>query len=63
MTRDPNRIHGIVGKLHEAWALVPDWRLCQLISNLHGNGRQDIFYTEEDELKGALDSFIKEYSK
>lgn len=61
--RKLERIEPIIDKLERAWKLVPDWRLCQLISNLHGNGRQDIFYTEEDELEGALDSFIKEYSK
>lgn len=60
--RNKNRIPNIIKKLETAWAFVPDWRLCQLISNLHGNGQQDIFYTEEDELEKALDDFIKEYS-
>ena len=61
--RKIERIPRVMGKLQTAWALVPDWRLCQLISNLHGNGQQDIFHTEEDELEQALDSFIKEWSK
>lgn len=63
MARRPSRIPLVMRKLQIAWELVPDWRLCQLISNLHGNGQQDIFYTEEDELDSALDSFIKEWSK
>ncbi len=61
--RRPDRIAPVIKKLQTAWALVPDWRLCQLISNLHGNGQQDIFHTEEDELEQALDDFIKEWSK
>ena len=60
--RNPKRIAPVIEKLKTAWELVPDWRFCQLISNLHGNGRQDIFYTEEDELEQGLDAFIKEYS-
>lgn len=60
--RKVERIAPVIKKLETAWNLVPDWRLCQLISNLHGNGQQDIFYTEEDELEKALDDFIKHYT-
>lgn len=53
--RDPKRIPRILNKLQREWEKNPDWRLCQLISNLHGNGRQDIFYTEDDVLEDCLD--------
>lgn len=54
MARDPKRIKEIMSLLEKAWELAPDWRLCQLISNLHGTGPQDIFYTEDDVLKQLL---------
>lgn len=59
--RDPQRISTIIAKLLKLWARVPDWRFCQLISNLHGVGPQDIFYTEDDELEKGIDAMLKEY--
>jgi uncharacterized protein YihD (DUF1040 family) len=57
--RDPKRISIIIGLLQEAWLKVPDWRLCQLISNLHGPGPHDVFFTEDDVLEEALKEFIQ----
>lgn len=59
--RDLNRIPSVVKKLEVAWKLVADWRLGQLMSNLHGLGRQDVFNTEDDELEKMLDRFISNY--
>ena len=58
--RDPKRIKPIIEKLEKAWELYPDWRLCQLISNLHGTGPQDIFHTRDEELEKGLEAFIEE---
>lgn len=52
--RDPKRIKRIIKLLEKFWAQHPDWRLCQLISNLHGAGPQHIFYTEDDEIEELL---------
>lgn len=58
--RDPKRISIIIAKLLKLWAKKQDWRFCQLISNLHGTGPQDIFYTEDDELERMIDEMLKE---
>lgn len=52
--RDPKRIKRILNLLEKYWEQVPDQRLCQIISNLHGVGQQDIFHTEDDELEKVL---------
>jgi hypothetical protein len=56
--RNPERIPIIINKLEKAWKLVPDWRLGQLVSNLIGNGRQDVFHPEDDQWEQWLDEFI-----
>ena len=55
---DPKRIKKIIPLLEEAWELVPDWRLGQLVSNLIGTGRQDVFFPEDDEWEKLLKIFI-----
>ena len=52
--RNKKRIPKIIKLLQEYWEKYPDLRLCQLISNLHGTGKQDIFFTEDDELEKLL---------
>jgi hypothetical protein len=59
LMRDPARIERIGRKLITVWHMKPDWRLCQTISNLHGTGPQDIFYTEDDDLEEVLDKIIE----
>lgn len=59
--KDPKRVKRIARLFAEAWELVPEWRFCQLISNLHGTGPQDIFYTEDDDLEKSLNKFINDY--
>jgi len=56
--RDEKRIPKIIKLLEEAWTLVPDWRLGQLISNLVGSGRQDVFHPEDDQWEEYLKAFI-----
>ena len=56
--RNLNRIPIIIKKLEEAWKLVPDQRLGQLISNLQGVGRQDVFHLEDDKWEELLDEFL-----
>ena len=63
MMRDPERIPIIINKLHRAWERVPDQRLGQLVSNLMGPGRHDVFYTEDEEWYKLLDDFLKGGSK
>ena len=57
--RDKKRIARIIAKLLKLWNTVPDWRFCQIISNLHGLGPQDIFHTEDDDLEKAIDELLK----
>lgn len=52
--RDPQRIQRIIKLLEVVWEKHPDWRLCQLISNLKGCGIQDLFFLEDDELESLL---------
>ena len=50
----------LMEKLSELYLKHYDWRLCQVISNLHGNGRQDIFFTYDDELESMIDEELKD---
>lgn len=55
--RDPNRIDLIMTKLTAMWKHNPDWRLCQLLSNVakEVNWEQDdLFYLEDDKLLAGL---------
>lgn len=58
--RDPKRIKRIVEKYAKVWETVSDWRFGQLLSNMHGLGRQDVFHTEDDDLEVGLDKWIME---
>ena len=53
------RISTILAKLLKLWARHQDWRFTQLVSNLHGTGRQDIFYTEDEEFEAMIDKMLK----
>lgn len=60
--RDPSRINRFCARLAKAWAMVPDWRFGQLISNVLGaycseTGR-DIFFPEDDELFDFIEKYI-----
>lgn len=48
----------ILKLLAEAWDLVPGWRLGQLLSNLLGNGPQDVFHPSNTAWEMMLDDFI-----
>jgi len=61
--RDKNRIPIVGGKLIQAWSFVPDWRLGQLVSNLQGPGRHDVFQMEDDQWEELLDNFISQYKE
>ena len=56
--RNPKRIKPILKLLEEAWNLVPDWRLGQVVSNLLGSGRQDVFFPEDEDWEKLLKEFI-----
>jgi len=58
--RDQKRIDRIILLLDEAWKLVPDWRLGQLLSNLLGAGMQDVFHPEDEVWEKLLEKFIRE---
>lgn len=47
MSRDPNRIDGMIGLLRRVWKRNPDLRLCQLVVNLADNGH-DPYHVEDD---------------
>jgi len=57
--RDPNRIPRICEKLERVWRKHPDWRLGQLISNLIGNGPQDVFFPGDDFWEDSLNKNLK----
>ena len=59
--KDPKRIKPILKLLQEAWELVPDWRLGQLVSNLLGTGPRDVFHPEDETWEELLKEFIKSY--
>lgn len=56
--RNPNRINLIIDKLRELWIEHPDWRLCQLISNV--TGMHDPFYCEDNQLLDGICSYLHE---
>jgi uncharacterized protein YihD (DUF1040 family) len=58
--RPTNRIDSILDKLKELWKKEPDTRLGQLLINIIGYERGDVFYFEDDELEKLID---KELSK
>lgn len=51
---------GVLVKLKRLWIGLDSYRFCQLVSNLHGNGPQDIFHTEDDDFEKMIDKMIKE---
>jgi len=55
-TADKTRL---IEKLAKLYANSYDLRLCQVISNLHGLGQQDIFFTYDDQLEEMLDKELK----
>jgi len=57
--RDIKRIPEIVKLIEEAWKIVPDWRLGQLISNMLGAGPQDVFHPEDEDWEALFKDFIK----
>lgn len=61
--RDQKRIERIILLLDEAWKLVPDWRLGQLISNLLGAGKQDVFHPEDEVWEKLLEKFVREHRR
>jgi hypothetical protein len=62
MTRDPARIPEVLALLERAWALVPDWRLGQLVCNAV-DARPDPFYVEDDEMAEGLRRLIAEHER
>lgn len=61
--RNLNRIKPTLKLLEQAWELVPDWRLGQLISNLLGPGPHDVFFTEDDKWQQLIREFIKTHEE
>jgi len=53
--RPTNRIESILDKLKELWKKEPDTRLGQLLINIIGYERGDVFYFEDDELEKLID--------
>ena len=54
--RDPNRIYPFCMKIAEMWSSqCPDWRFCQLVSNVFG---EDSFYIEDDKALLELERYF-----
>jgi len=59
--RDPERIESILHLIKKAWKRNPDWRLCQLLSNMSvavGWKNFDLFYLEDDLLREGLNNYL-----
>ena len=59
--RDPKRIEPILYLIRKIWKQNPDWRLCQLLSNMSvaiGWKNFDLFYLEDDMLKEGLSNYL-----
>lgn len=49
-----DQMERIIDLLLKTWEEHPNLRLCQLVSNLHGVGPQDIFYTSDGDFERLL---------
>jgi uncharacterized protein YihD (DUF1040 family) len=59
--RDPKRIESILHLIKKVWKQHPDWRLCQLLSNVAVRfnwNNLDLFYLEDDMLQEGLNSYL-----
>ena len=65
--RDPKRIDELMPKLTQFWHQVPDWRFCQLMSNLMGfvytDTNLDPWFIEDDKFEELLDTYIQKYKE
>lgn len=57
--RDPARIYPFLNKIAELWMTVPDWRFGQLVNNLQGWEKNDLFYVEDDDFLKRLEVMLK----
>lgn len=63
--RDIKRIRKFCNRLATAWELLPDWRFCQLISNIFGQIRsegKDPFFIEDDSMVEYIEQYIEKYT-
>ena len=59
--RDPKRIEPILYLIRKIWKQNPDWRLCQLLSNMSvmiGWKDFDLFYLEDAMLQESLSNYL-----
>ena len=58
--RDPKRIYGMVELLREAWQLMPDFRLTQLVMVVSDKPEDGgaVWNTEDDMMEQKLRAFI-----
>jgi uncharacterized protein YihD (DUF1040 family) len=56
--RPANRIERILSKLKGIWEKEPDTRLGQLLINLIGYEKGDVYYFEDEELEKLIDEEI-----
>lgn len=53
--RNLDRIDEVCAELARVWKEVPDWRFCQLMSNLFNvSGNPQFFYEEDEDLLNKL---------
>lgn len=56
--RDERRIKPFLEKIGKYWKYVPDWRFCQLITNVIGMSKVDPWYLEEDDVIELFEEFF-----
>ena len=61
--RDPKRIDKFCAELAKLWHIVPDWRFGQLISNVLGSYKGDIFFPEDDKMLDFMKKYFEKMDK
>lgn len=58
--RDPKRIDKFCAELAKLWHIVPDWRFGQLICNVFGVYKGNVFFPEDDKLMEFMQNYFKD---
>jgi hypothetical protein len=57
--REEERIDRILSLVRDYWKEHPEMRLTQIIVNVVKGNREDIFYTEDEEVEASLRKLLK----
>ncbi len=57
----PEQKRAIIERLYDAWLLMPEQRLAQLIKNVYSES--DIFYVEDETFVENIEEFVSEHTR